>query len=215
MAAIKDKIYFGQQILSYINANRDRHRDEAIDIRQVIEKLDQYTNKAAKDDLIARMQFFDDHIVGEHFITTFAKQKMADFIGGSKLTLPSKYVNLPDLGGINGVFPESDKFLKIRKMRPNDIRRYANNMASQLDQDIGYYPEGNTLIFTNDEMKDVYGEDWTIRLVITDAEQIAENADYPIPPDLEQDMITEIGEWFLRPLKEIEQDTSTDMTDDR
>lgn len=201
MANVKSKLYFSELVLLELNS-QFRNRDEKIDQRDVIIRLDQIVNEGAK------LGIFESWNLGERsiddlFITTWdgrlnswlAITDVSD-TGESYFTLPSNYVVLPRNGGIVQVYLEKNYFDPIAILSAPEAITIRNTMAGNLEGRLGVYVRGGRVYFKGRQDIGAKFGGAGVQLVIRDASAIADDAPYPIDAAQEKMVIAQAVEWF-------------------
>jgi hypothetical protein len=179
-------------------------RDLKIDPREVLIRLDAKVNAMAKQGYLENWKMGHGANVDEQFVTTWENIVVTDPGSGqpSYFTIPANYANLPRNGGIEQVYfmnPYSGN--KTRYFDPviiksfRDVAAYRNNMAGNLEGRVSGYPKGRTFIFDRGNIFAKYGNA-AIRLVIRDSSAIGDSDPYPLPADIEDQVIAELVDWF-------------------
>lgn len=201
MANLKSKFYFSELVLRELNS-QFRNRDEKIDQREVIIRIDQIVNQGAK------LGIFESWNMGERGIddqyTTTWDGRLNSWLpitdvsntGESYFSLPSNYVVLPRNGGIVRVYLEKNYFDPVAILTPSEAVTIRNTMAGNLEGRLGVYLQGGRFFFKGrQDIKAKYG-DAGLQLVIRDASAIADDAPYPIDGAMEDYVIRETVKWF-------------------
>jgi len=194
----KTKKWYAEQVLRQLE-NAPLNIDFKIDEREVFPRLDAVVNSMAKQNFFENWKVFGAE-VDEQYITTWPEVVVTDQNNGrpSFLTLPANYAALPNNKGIDEIWPlkygEYNQSVII--MQHRDIRLFQNSMAGNLQLRLGGYPQGRTFFFTDCGVKGKYGN-MGVRLVGISSADIAADAPYPIPADMEQTVIQNVVEWFM------------------
>jgi hypothetical protein len=201
MATVKTKLYFSEQVLLELNS-QFRNRDEKIDQREVILRMDQIVNYGAK------MGIFESWNLGEksiddQYITTWDGRlnswlPITDVTdnGESYFALPSNYVVLPRNGGIVRVYLEKNYFDPIAILTPSEAVTIRNTLAGNLEGRLGVYLQGSRFYFKGrQDISSKFGGAG-LQLVIRDASAINDDAPYPIDAGMEDYVIRETVKWF-------------------
>lgn len=195
-------------------------RDIKIDPREVLLRLDAQVNQLAKQGYLDNWKMGHGASVDEQFITTWEGIVITDPANKmpSSFTIPANYVALPRNGGIEQVY--FDNLFTGNKTRYYDpiiiksfreVAMYRNNMAGNLEGRLSGYPKGRTFIFDRGGVGAKYGN-VGIRLAIRDSSAIGDSDPYPIPADIEQQVIAELVDWF-RDRRKQPTDTIKDAND--
>lgn len=201
MSTIRTRKGYAERVLNEVYPTRGR--DEKIDIREVYLVLDQMVNEYAKLGYLENMRMGYNG-VDEQFITTFENISVTDPANGtpSYFVSPANYVNLPNNEGIVDVyFMNTFSALKKKYFDPIIITTFANNrgyrksMANNLEGRLSVYPMGANIVFDRGNINTTYGTVGA-RLVIRRAEDITDDAPYPVAGDLENKLISTCVEWF-------------------
>jgi hypothetical protein len=209
---MKTKRQFSERILIRLE-NDDRNIDFKINERQVFLMLDEVVNSMATDNYFANWQLTGTG-VDEGFITTFEPITIVDPIDGnfSYLDMPCNWAALPKNAGIDGIYPlkyTTKQQQSVIIMSHREYRQLMNNPASSMEGRLYGYLKGMRLIFGACEVGKKYGPSWAARLVVKDSSQIAADQWYPIPSDIEEDLIDKVVEKLL-----VKRATPTDVVRD-
>lgn len=175
-------------------SNMDRSTDEQIDQREVILLMDQVANDFARQGLYLNMED-GDRSIGSNYITTFknVEVKLDEDFDLFYCKLPAKYIELPFNKGINYVCPMQDRANPFIVIGTNSPSMYKNSPAGLLQGRKGCWPEEGKLYFQQEPKVDKV----MIKLVITDASSISDDAPYPIDPSMEYKLIQEVVNLFM------------------
>lgn len=201
MATVKSKLYFSELCLKELNS-QFRNRDEKIDQREVIIRIDQIVNAGAKAGIFESWNM-GERAIDDQFTTTWdgrlnswlAITDVSD-TGESYFTIPSNYVVLPKNGGIVQVYLEKNYFDPVAILSPAEASTIRNTLAGNLEGRIGVYPRGGRMYFIGRQnVGSKYGGAG-LQLVIRDASAIADDAPYPIDAAQEHLVIEQTVKWF-------------------
>jgi hypothetical protein len=193
---VKSKRYYAERVISGLQ-NRYPNIDFKIDFREVFLAIDDIVNSLAKKNYFDNWKTTGEGI-DEQFITTFSVAVVdQEREHPSYFVLPANYAALPNNRGIEEIWPETFQLngqdFSVVVLSRSDWRRYKNFQAGKFQGRLAGYPEnhvdGNRFVFTTHDVKKKYGNTMGVRLVIKDSSQISETAPYPIPGDLEGDVI--------------------------
>jgi|SRR6478609_8951675 len=170
------------------------NRDNKLDDRDIILRIDAIVNEMAKQNFFENWKFSSG--VDEQFITTWENLTVTDGdqYTPSFFTLPAAYAALINNGGIDEVYTMKNP-MSLPILSASDMRMYKNNLAGGLQGKPGFYPVGITMRCTIARFNAKYGK-VGLRLVIRDSSAISSTEPYPIPADKEQEVITRAVQWF-------------------
>lgn len=171
----------------------DRSRAEQVDERDVILLIDQFVNEKAQEDYFANLKLCKDKSPNPSNLTVF-KNVEVKYDADTDRTycdLPAAYIQLPDDKGLYSISPMKDMINQFIAIRSNALWAYGNSQASGLQNNIGFYPEENKAIFDRDIIALGYTE-VLIREFISSSANIADDAPYPVSPEDEKYIVTEV-----------------------
>ncbi len=201
--SLRTKLFYGEQVLLELNSQL-RNRDEKIDIREAIIRIDAIVNQFAKDGILLNWRAGFTNSIEDQYTTTWENLSATDPANGepSYVQIPAHYVQLPDNRGIEQVyFMNSYNAIKKKYFNPVIIRSYKsfaayrNNRAGRLEGRISCAPNDGYLVFDRGNIDATYGP-LAIRLIVRDSSAIADDAPYPIAADQEQMIIQAAVQWF-------------------
>lgn len=170
------------------------NRDIKIDPRDILLRIDAVVNSMAKENYFENWKFGGS--IDEQFITTWEDLSVTDpgTLIPSYFDLPANYVALPNNAGIDEIYTMK-KPMSIPILSATDMRLYKNNPAGNLEGRPGFYPVGTRMKCTRDRFGAIFGK-IGLRLVIRDSSAIGSNDPYPIPADMEEEVIKRVVMWF-------------------
>lgn len=187
----RTKKYFGDRVLLALQ-DSFQNIDFKIEIREVFLVIDDIVNSLAKENYMENWKTYGA-MADEAFITEWSGDSAISVVdpgdSPSYILLPAHYVALPMNGGIAEVWPENYEYGAVKIMRHEDVRRTRNLMSGNLQGELGGYPVGNKLVFNQVSVGKNFATTFGVRLVIRDSTQISESAYYPVPADLEEEVI--------------------------
>ncbi len=201
--ALRTKLYYGEQVLNELNSQL-RNRDEKIDIREAIIRIDAIVNSFAKEGILLNWKRGFTNSLDEQFITRWEFLTITDPSNGepSYFQIPAHYVELPDNRGIDQVyFQNSFSSVKKKYFDPVIIRnyksvsQYRSNRAGNMEGRISCSPRNGNIVFNTGNIGATYG-DVGIALVVRDSSALSDSDPYPIAADQEQLIIQTAVEWF-------------------
>ncbi len=94
---------------------------------------------------------FEQRTPDEQFVIRYANVPVSSTgYNGQKFSiLPSSYVSLPFRMGINQVRPDQDTTVEFIPVGTNFESTFSGLEASNLNGNVGYYPEGNNIFYTS------------------------------------------------------------------
>lgn len=189
---IRSKKYYAERVLTDLQ-DAFRNADFKIQPREVYLVLDDIVNSLAKDDYFNNWKIVGGPQLDEQFITTWDGANALTVVDPenqpSYIVIPAHYVALPMNDGILEVWPMNYAFGAVRKRLHSDIRRTRRLMSGNMQQELGGCPVGANYVFDQIDVGATYGTKFGIRLAIRDSSAISETAPYPIPADLEEQVI--------------------------
>jgi hypothetical protein len=197
---MKTKRQYSERILIRLQ-NDHRNIDFKINERQVFLMMDEVVNAMATDNYLANWKLTGAGI-DEGFITTFEPVTITDPVDGnySYLDIPSNYAALPKNRGIDGIYPlkyTTTNQQSVIILSHMEYRQFMNNPARSMEGRLWGYLKGMRLTFGKCEVGKKYGPQWGVRLVVRDSSTIANDQWYPIPSDVEEEMIEKVVEKLL------------------
>ena len=199
----KTKLFYAEAVISEL-VSQFKGRDLKIDPREVIVRMDAMVNARAKQDFIDKFKGNLNVSPDEQYLTRLEYLVPTDPANGapSYVTLTTSYVALPGGQGIEEVYFENAFSTNKKKYfdpviieRKKDRALYRSNMAAGLEGRISCYPKGITIVFDRGNIGSTYGN-VGVSLVVRNFETLSDDAIYPIGADFEQQMITDLVEWF-------------------
>lgn len=200
---IKNKLFYSEAVLNELQSDM-RGRDETIDQREVIIRMDAIVNALAKEGFLENWKagFFDS--TDESYLTRFEWLTCTDPSNNSPSTvqIPANYMSGPKNVGIEQVYFKNDFSANTKKYFDpviiksfKDVSLYRNNMAGNLEGRISCYPRTGTLYFDRGGINTTYGQ-IGMALRIRDSSVISDTDLYPIPGDKEHFVIDACVQWF-------------------
>ena len=188
------KAQLREQVMRYLE-RYDRSREERLDEREVMLRIDQETNAMAAESMLDNMNVFGDKVRSK-FLTVFEDVAIEYYQPRNvyRSKLPAQYVSLANEKGIDYVCPMQsmqDPFIPVNRAF---MGLYNGNLAGDLQGQTGFWPESGYIYYTKPIIR--YNK-VLIRLIISDASQINDDAQYPIPPELEAELVTRVAKFFL------------------
>ncbi len=177
--------------------------DWKIQPRECYLVVDDIVNAMAKQNYLENWKL-SGAMTDEAFITTWSGIAVVDSESQpSYILLPAQPVALPMNGGIMEIWPENYEYGTVKIQRHEDIRRTRNLMSGNLQTELGGYPVldrtlGNKFVFNQVSVGKNFAETFGVRLVIKDSTAISETAPYPVPADLEGQIIQQAIEFFVK-----------------
>lgn len=192
---IKTKEYFAEQVQLKVNPG-DIPADARVTKQEIFNVMDQKMNFLAGENFSENFIIHGIKDVDDHYLATFEAVAVTDLSTHSFSTIPGVYADLPYNQGIYEVSPTNDINARFIVVRSRDTRRRKNLMEGNMENMVFCYPENGKLIFNRNNIKVAYTT-LTIRLVLTDAANIASGARYPVPPTKESMFIDLVADYFL------------------
>lgn len=201
--AQRTKLLYVEEILNELRA-QFKNRDLKIDPREVLLRLDEKVNEAAKAGWIENMKLRIGTGTDDQYVTTWENQTVTDPANKapSYIQLPANYVALPDNQGIDQIYfmnsftvPKKKYFDPVIITSFKDISSYKNTVGEFLEERISCYPKNGYLYFDRGEINLKYGQ-IGIRLVVRDASAIDDSAPYPIPAEQMASIVESLVEFY-------------------
>ncbi len=196
--AIKTKKYFSDRIIMGLQ-DAYPNIDFSIDQREVFTVVDDIVNSMAKDNYFENWKIYGD-MVDEQFITEWSGESAVSVVDvddqPSYLVLPASYAALPSNGGIREVWPMNYNFGSVKLRRHEDIRATRNLMSGGMQGELGGYPSGNKFFFDQIGVAKNYSPTFGVRLVIKDSTAIGIFDPYPVPSNLNEEIIRRGIQYF-------------------
>lgn len=184
------------QVMRYI-ARYDRPREERLDERDVLMRIDQETNYLAKQNMLENMES-QGLSVDPQFLTTFKNIEVkhdSDY-NLDYIDLPARYVALSSNRGVDLICPMQSRQHPFIPLDKGHIGLYENNLAGPIQGRTGFWIESGKAYF-NKDVKGVWNK-LLVRLVLADASSITDDAPYPIPAELEAQIVEKVAVFFLK-----------------
>ncbi len=211
----RTKKYYADRIISGLQ-DAFPNIDFKIQIREVFLVVDDIVNGLAKQNFIDNWKL-NAGPVDEQFITTWDGDNaitVVDPAGGSPsyIVLPAHFVALPKNGGIVEIWPINYEYGAVKIMNHSDVRRTRRLMSGNLQGELGGYSKGVNFEFNQTDVSKNFAQTFGVRLVIKDSSAISETAPYPVPADLEGQVI-QMGIEFFTTKRLMPTDTVRDGKD--
>lgn len=194
---MKTKRQYAERVKNGI-LNQYQNSDLKIDERFIFLSLDAVVNSRASKSYFSNWKLVGGR-VDSQFITYWdgaTAITVVDQQDGkpSYFDLPVNYAGLPRNGGIEEIWMQ--KYGKVNHsvvvIDHRDVRLYSSNMAANAQGRIMGYVQGTRFYFSGPEngckIKSKYGN-VGLGLVVRDSSNIALDAPYPVPADLEDEII--------------------------
>ena len=216
--SLRTKFSFAEEILIELR-DQNLGREMQIDPREVILKLDQMVNEAAKAGYLENWKLTGSDAISDLFTTSWEWLTITDPSNKapSYFQLPSYYVDLPDNKGIDQVyFENSFTSTKTKYFDPviitsfKDRSSYRNTVGEYLEERISCYPKDGVMYFDRGNVGTKYGN-VGLRLVVRDSGALADSDPYPIPSNRERYIIDQLIMFYRERLKQ-PQDNIKDAT---
>lgn len=201
--SLRTKLFYGEQILNEISQGR-RNRDETIDIREAIVRLDAVVNDLAKSGILTNWKAGFTNGIDDQYSMTFEFLTATDPSNGepSYVQIPSNYIQLPDNRGIEQVyFQNSFSAVKRKYFDPVIVRNFKsfsqlrNNRAGRMEGRISCAPKNGFLVFDRGNINATYGP-LGLRLIGRNSSALSDTDPYPIASDQEAMIIGLCVDWF-------------------
>lgn len=196
---VKSKRYYSDRVRKDLQDAFPNIDTRTFDEREIFLTIDDVVNSMAKLNYMENWKMLSGIGVDEQFITEWSGVNAITVIQTSNdslcyLEFPAQYAALQKNGGIVEVWPENYAFGAVRIMDRGDARKTRRLMSGNLQGELGGYPKhilGSTPIleFNQTAVKEKYGPTFGMRLVVHDSSLISVTAPYPIPADLQEEVI--------------------------
>lgn len=165
--------------------------DNPIDIREVMLVVDQIRDRMCKESVDKSIKE-GNYDVDEDFLSIDAGlTPAADAVSGFySVDLTYELVSLPKGLSLYQVSPDGDHSTAYPIIPVGHLALLKGTSAVDNDQNIYVWNMNGTLYFSGDPGGDVDA------LVVISGKEIAEDADYPIPPDMEVELLKELVQIF-------------------
>lgn len=196
----KSKKYYSDRVLKALQ-DAFPNIDFKIGEREVFLVIDDVVNAMAKDNYFENWKLYGAGL-DEGFVTEWSGDNaiaVVDPDGGeepSYFVMPATPAALPRHGGIVEVWPSNWEFGSVRIMDHGDVRRTRKLMSGNLQGELGGYRSGNRFVFNQTEVRKNYAETCGVRLAVKDSTELAVDAIYPIPSNLQEEVIKRVVAHF-------------------
>lgn len=213
---IKSKKYFGERIIKALQ-DAFPNADSRFSEREVFLMLDDVVNAMAKKNYFDNWKLYGAG-VDECFITTWSGSNAISVVdpddgeSPSYIELPAVPAALPRNSGVVEVWPQNYEHGAVRIMDHGDLLRTRRLMSGNMQGELGGFREGLRFVFNQTEVRKNYAGTFGVRLVVKDSTALAIDAVYPIPADLEEEVISNVVE-KIRDRRMMPTDTVRDKQD--
>lgn len=191
---MKTKKFYAEQAIIGLQ-NDYPNIDFKITLQEVYIIIDNVVNAMAKDNYFENWKLYGAAI-DEAFVTTWDGDNALTVVDPDELpsyiVFPANYVALPKHAGINEVWPINYEYGSVRIMDHGDVRRTRKLMSGNLQNELGGYPKGSVFEFNQVGVGKNFSETFGMRLVVHDSSLIAIDVPYPIPADMEDEVIRRV-----------------------
>lgn len=217
--AQRTKLFYAEEVILSLKGQFP-NRDMKIDPREVLLRLDEEVNEAAKAGYLLNMKLRLGSAIDDQFVTTWDNLTVTDppNKAPSYIQLPANYVTLPDNTGIDQIYFMNDfTVAKTKYFDPviitsfKDVSGYRNTTGEFLEERISCYPKNGYIYFDRGNINSKYGN-IGIRLVVRDASAIADDAPYPIPAEYMGTVVKNLVQFYRERLMQ-PQDLVRDAVD--
>lgn len=145
---------------------------------------------------------FGSYIPTHHMLATYEGVEVSDISNGrSKATLPATPISLPLGVGVFRITSSScpDPFIPLEPGMLSVAQKVAHNRLKAMlgEELVAYEVSGKQVTFNRS--KEEIGDTVTMQLLVMDIEAIDEDAELPLPPDLENAAVNmvlqQFGQW--------------------
>lgn len=197
----RTKRYYYDRVILGIQDSPGFNIDWKVQPREVFLIVDDIVNSLAKQNFLDNWKVSGDG-VDEQFVTEWSGSSGITVVDPtdqpSYLTLPANYAALPNLAGIREIWPENYEYGFVKIVPHEDIRRTRNLMSGNFQGELAGYPRGNLFVFNQVNVGKNFSTTFGVRLVIKDSTMITETEPYPVPADLEEEIIRRAIEFVLK-----------------
>jgi len=166
--------------------------DRTIDIREVMLHLDQLRDARCRLDTFQNVKAGDYSVAEDYMVYTSGLTTDADAVTGQEsITLPSAVLNLPYGLGLYQVNPTDDFEDAYAIVTPGHNALIAGGAAMERTAKGYCWLIGGKIYFKN-----VANALAVTALYIPTSKDIAEDADYPVPPDVEAELLQQLVQMF-------------------
>lgn len=196
---MKTKKYYADRVISALQ-NAYPNIDFKIQEREVFLVIDDIVNSLAKANFFENWKF-GNQMIDEQYTTTWDGDAAITVVSPvnqlSYIELPANYAALPMNRGIEEVWSLNYEYGSVKIIQHRDLRLYKNNMAGNLQKQLGGYPQGTRFYFSETQVDKNYSSRFGVRLVIRDSSQISLTSPYPIPSSAEEEVIGKAIIYFM------------------
>ena len=166
--------------------------DRTIDIREVMLHLDQLRDARCRLDTLNNVKGGDYSVAEDYMVYATGLTTAADAVTGQEsVTLPSPVLNLPYGLGLYQVNPTSDFEEAYAIVTPGHNALLASSHAMERASKGYCWLIGGKIYFKN-----VANALAVTALYVPTSKDIAEDADYPVPPDVEAELLQQLVQMF-------------------
>lgn len=166
--------------------------DRTLDIRELMLSLDQARDARMRIDTLNNIKN-GEYSVNSDYLSFYSSETVALTVEGVRsCVLPAATVSLYGGLEIYQITPEDELEAPYIILKPGEVGMFAGTSALEHEDKVFVWKAGNSLFFKN---LDVAVTDVTMMLAIS-GKEIAEDADYPVPPDVEDELLKMLIETF-------------------
>lgn len=159
--------------------------DRTVDIREVMLNLDQLRDARCRIDVLNNVKSGEYEVPEEYISITTGT------VTGGAVTLPSKSLELPYGLGLYMVGPTADLEEAYAIMPPAQIGLLKGSAAIERQSKGFCWLVAGTIYFKN------VAESTAVTIMyVPTSKDIAEDADYPVPPDVEAELLQQLVQMF-------------------
>jgi len=202
----RTKKYFADRVLLGLQDSPGFNIDWKIQPREIFLIVDDIVNSLAKQNYIENMKMYGATI-DEGFVTEWSGDNAISVVdpddAPSYLIMPAIPIALPMNGGVLEVWPENYEYGAVKLMQHSDVRRTRRLMSGNMQGELGgflSYVNGSDprFVFNQISVGKDFANKFGVRLAVKDSTQISETQPFPIPSDLEEQIIQRAIEFCLK-----------------
>lgn len=193
---IRSKKYYAERVIKDLQ-DAFPNADFRIGEREVFLVIDDVVNAMAKANYFENWKLYGAGL-DEGFVTTWSGDNAIDVVdpddgeGPSYIVLPATPAALPRNGGIVEIWPLNWAHGSVKIMDHGDVRRTRRLMSGDMQGQLGGFREGNNFVFNQIQVRKNFAEKMGVRLAVVDSSDILLTEVYPIPSDLQEEVIKRV-----------------------
>ena len=166
--------------------------DRTLDIRELMLNLDQIRDARVRIDTLNSVKE-GDYSVDEDYLSFYTPVAVTTTGEGMRIaTLPVSTIALYGGLGVYQVTPVNNQEAPYIIIKPGEVGMLAGSSAVEHEDKVFCWVIGDTMYFKNLAA----GVSAVTMLLAASSKDIAESADYPVPPDVEDDLLKQLVQMF-------------------